>query len=79
MTVRKFVYDKETGKMVEISGAVRPSQKSAYIIGDIEPYKAVGPEYGKVITSRSRHREYLRKHNLVEVGNEKKYFDGSQK
>ena len=77
MTTRKFVYDKETGKMVEVSGAVRPSRKGPYIIEDIKPYKAVGPEYGKMITSRSHHREYLKKHNLIEVGNEKKYFNGS--
>jgi len=78
MTVRKFVYSKETGKMVEVTDTVKP-RKGPYIIGDIEPYQAVGPEYGKVISSRSQHREYLRKHSLIEVGNERKYFDGTKK
>lgn len=79
MTVKKFVYDQETGKMTEVTDTVRPPRKGPYIIDDIEPYKAAGPEYGKMISSRSQHREYLRKHNLIEVGNEKKYFDGTKK
>ena len=79
MTTRKFVYDKETAKMVEVTDAVRPPRKGPHIIGDIEPYQAVGPEFGKVISSRSHHREYLRQHNLIEVGNERKYFDGKEK
>lgn len=41
---------------------------------DIEPYQVVGPEHGKWVTSRKQHREYLKKHNLLEVGNEAKYF-----
>ena len=45
-----------------------------HILPDIQPYQAAGPEYGKWITSRSQHREYLRKHNLIEVGNERRYF-----
>ena len=79
MSTRKFVYDKETGKMIEVLGTASTQNKGPYIIGDIEPYKAVGPEFGKVISSRSHHREYLKRHNLVEVGNERKYFDGSSK
>jgi hypothetical protein len=47
-------------------------------MGDIDPYKAIGPEYGKMITSRSKHREYLKKHNLIEVGNEYRAITGKQ-
>ena len=79
MSKRTYRYDKETGRMVEVTNERRPLNRSAHVIGDIEPYQAVGPEYGKVITSRSHHREYLRQHNLIEVGNEKKYFDGTKK
>jgi hypothetical protein len=42
---------------------------------DIEPYKAVaGKEAGKYITSRSKEREYLRKNNCIQVGNEWDHF-----
>jgi hypothetical protein len=77
MTRRTYRYDQKLGKMVEVTGEQRPERRSAHIIDDIKPYKVVGPEYGKVISSRSTHREYLRKHNLIEAGNERKYFSGT--
>jgi hypothetical protein len=73
---KTYRYDKKLGRMVEVAQDVGPERKGPHIIGDIEPYQAVGPEYGTWITSRSKHREYLRKHGLQEVGNERKYFDG---
>lgn len=49
--------------------------KSAHIWPDIQPYEAkAGDMAGKEITSRSKHREFLRRNNLIEVGNEKDYF-----
>ena len=39
------------------------------VIRDIEPYKNM--INGKMISSRSEHKELLRRHNCVEVGNEK--------
>jgi hypothetical protein len=74
MTIRKYRYDKNLGKMVEVMNDLRAPRKTPYVIDDIKPYQVIGPEYGKVIGSRSQHREYLRKHDLIEVGNEKKYF-----
>lgn len=70
----RYRYDPESGEMVEIANEGRSERSGPRILGDIEPYQVVGPEYGKWITSRSQHREYLRKHNLIEVGNERKYF-----
>ena len=43
-------------------------QKSAYVISDIQPYKSM--QTGEMIGSRSTHREHLRKHKLIEIGNE---------
>ena len=46
-----------------------------FVWSDIEPYQAVGGDApGSWITSRSRHREYLKRNNCIEVGNEKDYF-----
>src|SRR5688572_4097589 len=45
--------------------------RSHYIIPDIEPYKAVGGDMaGKYITSRSQHREFLKRNGFEEVGND---------
>lgn len=50
--------------------AIRPLR----VISDIEPYRAMGTDIatGKapMITSRSQHREYLKRNGYVEVGNE---------
>lgn len=47
---------------------------SIEIIKDIEPYRAVAEDVATgnapVITSRSAHREFLRRNNYLEVGNE---------
>lgn len=39
------------------------------VYGDIQPY--VSQIDGSIISSRSTHREHLRDHNCIEVGNEK--------
>jgi hypothetical protein len=68
---------KWSGKPSKFMNRKREHQenKSARVWSDIEPYKAVGgPEAGQMITSRSKHREYLRRNKFVEVGNEKDYF-----
>lgn len=38
------------------------------VIQDIEPYKS--PIDGKMITSRSGHRDHCRQHGVIEMGNE---------
>jgi len=38
------------------------------VMPDIEPYQSM--INGEMITSRSRHREHLREHGCIEVGNE---------
>ena len=38
------------------------------VIKDIEPYKSMID--GQMITSRTRHRDHLRAHGCIEVGNE---------
>ena len=65
---KTYVYDGE--KMVEKGAAER--SRVHHVIPDIKPYQVVGPEYGKWISSRSQHREYLRTHGLIEVGNERR-------
>lgn len=50
-------------------------QKGPFVFGDIKPYRAVtGDMQGKWISSRSQHREFLKRNDLVEVGNEKSFM-----
>ena len=42
------------------------------VMGDIQPYQSMVD--GTMITSRSQHREMLKKHNLIEIGNETKHL-----
>jgi hypothetical protein len=39
-----------------------------YVIGDISAYRSMAT--GQIVEGRSAHREHLRRHNLVEVGND---------
>ncbi len=39
-----------------------------YVMGDIQPYRSTVT--GEMVTSRSAHRNHLRRHGLIEVGNE---------
>jgi hypothetical protein len=48
---------------------LRLPPKSNHIISDIQPYVSMAD--GSVITSRSKHREHLKAHGCIEVGNEK--------
>ncbi len=47
-------------------------EKSALVMKDISPYRSQID--GTLITSRSRHREHLRSHGCIEIGNETKYL-----
>lgn len=77
MSRSRSIYDNH-GKVVEFLdgeivwaredfGAQKP--ESVQVIKDIEPYQSMVT--GEMITSRSRHRDHLRQHNCIEVGNEK--------
>lgn len=44
-------------------------RKSHHILPDIAPYKSVIT--GEVINGRKQHRDHLKKHQVIEVGNEK--------
>lgn len=44
-------------------------QGGVMVMGDIQPYQSMID--GSMITSRSTHRDHLRAHGCIEVGNEK--------
>lgn len=76
---RTFRYDPEVKELIPLDEWFAkygdPSEKAHHIIGDFKPYKPVtGDMEGQWITTRGQHREFLKRNNLVEVGNEKAYM-----
>lgn len=69
------------GELIEKENYTPEPRGAHYVIPDIQPYQSMVD--GKMITSRSAHRDHLRAHGLVEVGNETKHlktrpvYDGS--
>ena len=45
-----------------------PKQEGPQVIRDLEPYKSM--RTGEMIDGRRQHREHLRQHGMIEVGNE---------
>lgn len=68
-------------RYVQINGVLyerghEPLPEGVVVIPDIKPYKSMIT--GEMITSRSQHREHLKVHGCVEVGNETKYLQAKR-
>ena len=57
------------GKLVEKGSDEHYESLGPMVMPDIAPYKSMID--GSMITSRSVHRDHLRQHGCIEVGNEK--------
>ena len=68
MTRRSWVQDPVTLKLIPKEEYQGPQQAGFFVMGDITPYKSMVT--GEMIQGRRQHREHLRQHNVVEVGNE---------
>jgi len=68
MSRKTFVY--RNGELIEKTEASRNAGHN--IMRDIEPYQNMKDRGW--ITSRSQHREFLRRNNFVEVGNEQNHL-----
>ena len=71
---RKFIYDKDRDEMVEVSPdyVPEPRRTSYQVMPDIQPYRSMVD--GSVITSRSHHREHLKQHGCIEIGNDSSLY-----
>ena len=66
-----YVFDKETGELIPKSEYYGSSTVNApMVLNDIQGYKSM--QTGEWIGSRSTHREHLKAHRLIEIGNETK-------
>jgi hypothetical protein len=76
MSKMRIIYDSQ-GKLAEwqddeliwVRETKSGSGKQVHVVRDIDPYKSMIT--GEMITSRSQHRDHLKRHNCIEVGNEK--------
>lgn len=68
MATRRYV--QINGELVEVGRDYVPEPRAEvhHVMGDIQPYRSMID--GRMITSRSQHREHLRQHGCVEVGND---------
>ncbi len=65
---RRYVY--ENGEMVEVGD--RTVHSGLLVIPDIEPYQSMVD--GRMIQGRRQHREHLRAHQLIEIGDQTHYL-----
>ena len=65
----RYVYDYERMRVVRAGKRKKDAARIHNVMSDIEPYRNVAVD-GKYVTSRSEHREMLKRHRLIEVGNE---------
>lgn len=65
----RYIQDRD-GRLIEVTENYKPEpRKTSYqVMPDIQPYKSMVD--GTIINSRSRHREHLRDHGCVEIGND---------
>ena len=75
---KTYRYDPETKSLIPLHkwlAKYGQATKTHHVIPDIEPYVAVaGDMAGKLVRSRKEHREFLRRNNFEEIGNEKDYM-----
>ena len=58
------------GRLVELDlAAPLPPPVAPAVLGDLAPYRSM--RTGRMIRGRAEHREHLRRHDLLEVGNER--------
>lgn len=66
---QRYIQCKKTLELIPIEEYVKPGPNAPMIMKDISPYKSMIT--GETIMGRRQHREHLRQHGCIEVGNEK--------
>lgn len=68
----RFIQHPVTLELIPADQYVSPEVDAPMVMPDIQPYRSQLD--GSIVTSRSRHRELLKAHGCIEVGNETKYL-----
>lgn len=62
------------GKLVDANEVAPEPRADYHVMGDIQPYQSMCD--GSMVMGRRQHREHLKQHNVIEVGNETKHLKG---
>ena len=74
MTRQRWIYPGNGEEPFRVDDDYRPDPRAEYhVMGDIKPYRSMVD--GSIIQSRSRHREHLRDHGMLEVGNDSRVMN----
>lgn len=65
---QRYIQDPVSLRLVPAEEYRGPGVQTHMVIGDIQPYKSMAT--GEMIMGRAQHREHLKQHRLIEVGNE---------
>lgn len=65
MTRKRWIWDAKLKELVPFEDFQR-EPTSAYVRGDYEAYKSM--KTGEMVDGRAAHREHLKRHSLVEIG-----------
>lgn len=68
MTRKTWIQCSKTGEFI-LKTDTNKAPSGPFVLGDINPYQSMIT--GEMITGRRQHREHLKQHNCIEVGNEK--------
>lgn len=66
---KRYIQHPVTLELIPADEYESPRQAGPFIMGDIQPYQSM--KTGEIIMGRRQHREHMREHKLVEIGNEK--------
>ena len=66
---KRYIQDPKTFELIPIDEYQSRSPVGPLIMPDIQPYQSMVT--GEMIGGRRQHREHLKQHRLIEVGNEK--------
>lgn len=70
MTRKSWIQDPKTLKLIPKDEYQPEARESGpFVMGELAPYKSMID--GSMIQGRRQHREHLRQHGCIEVGNEK--------
>lgn len=69
MSRKSWIQDPITLELVPREEYLRPEAEAPFVVGDIAPYRSMIT--GEIIPGRRQHRDHLRQHGCIEVGNEK--------
>lgn len=75
MTRSRWIYI--NGEAIPADEATELRQEGTMIMPDIKPYRSMLT--GEMVESRSKHRELLKAHGCIEVGNETKHLQPKPK